>query len=980
MERRSLVFPRKRLNSLLSFVLLSCSTALGGCGASEPGLEGGCPDCADSAVPSGPDAAIAEPDAGLREADGGPSDSGTVPSELDGGEAMHSDGGEVPPPELLVVPFANHSDTNCAPVEVMDGDTASSSRWSGFGGTERDVWLRFDLSRAVRLDEVRLYFYAGASRVASFSIDVSSDGSAWERVFTGSSSGTATGFESFPFTGEVVASSIRFNGAGNDSTEMGSDGRPKSGWNSVIEAQFLVEGAVVVGHGASTVVDCFQAFHCDDQDATTVEACSAEYDCSNTPVACGLADGLCPASCTAPTDVDCAPPEECNEGEVTKPCQCNGAVVSTGYCCENGPQTTECFSCTTDPGPGHYFVSPDGEPGNTGSATSPFATLEEAVAVVVPGDTIWLRGGVHSVTRTVSITRSGTATQPIRLWGCPREQAILDFSQATEQQRGISFTASYWHLKSFEMRYLPQRSTGVLTIALKGIDANHSTFERLDIHHNGGSSVHFEGDSTGNLFLNCDFHHNYDPETDKPGGNADGMAFAYVPRHATNTIRGCRAWSNSDDGYDFWKNEGVMLLEQTWSFNNGWMPGTTTTTPGGNGSGFKLGRTDENTDGELRRVLRGCIAANNRLRGFDQNNAKTLTGLFNNTAYGNGGEGINLDFIPLVSVVKNNLSTGNGLSWGSPNGAPAKLSATVIHSHNSWDSGLTLGSSDFVSLDAGCLDDPRKSDGSLPDCDFARLVPVSPFNDVGDDVCAAYCGAAPDLGAYERSGADCQGQVCAPLSVVTIGDSTVSSYDVAATLQRGWGQLLPGVLHATFVENRAVAGQSSKSFIDSGRWQSLLEQTRPDVVFIQFGHNDVPGKPETHYTDPGVPTDETTHFFRNNIRTYVRDTRERLGALPILVTPMERRVFDDGKIRRTNEPYAVAMRAVAAELGVHVVDLNAMSIEMYERLYAEVGADAGKDLHIEGDNTHFNAVGARLYAAEVAKNLPAGLQRYEIGD
>jgi hypothetical protein len=113
-------------------------------------------------------------------------------------------------------------------------------------------------------------------------------------------------------------------------------------------------------------------------------------------------------------------------------------------------------------------------------------------------------------------------------------------------------------------------------------------------------------------------------------------------------------------------------------------------------------------------------------------------------------------------------------------------------------------------------------------------------------------------------------------------------------------------------------------------------------------------------------------WYRNNMRTYVNDSLA-IGALPILVTPMERRNFDPqdpSKIKRINEPYAVAAREIASELGVPLVDLHAFSIELYEGLYQLTGDPSGSEyLHSPGDVTHFSAAGARVYAEEVAHSL-----------
>ncbi len=198
----------------------------------------------------------------------------------------------------------------------------------------------------------------------------------------------------------------------------------------------------------------------------------------------------------------------------------------------------------------------------------------------------------------------------------------------------------------------------------------------------------------------------------------------------------------------------------------------------------------------------------------------------------------------------------------------------------------------------------------------------------------------------------------AVITIVVIGDSTVCDYPANRTM-RGWGQMLPAFLDDDVkVLNLAVSGRSSKSFIREGRWDKALGR-KPDYVFIQFGHNDCPGKGD-RYTDP----DST---YRDYLRKYVDDAR-KAGATPILVTPMTRRRFDgDGKIKTILRPYAEAMIAVAAEKKVAVIDLHAKSVKLFEGL-----GDAGSaELSCSPtDRTHFSPKGARMMAKLIVDDLP----------
>ena len=206
----------------------------------------------------------------------------------------------------------------------------------------------------------------------------------------------------------------------------------------------------------------------------------------------------------------------------------------------------------------------------------------------------------------------------------------------------------------------------------------------------------------------------------------------------------------------------------------------------------------------------------------------------------------------------------------------------------------------------------------------------------------------------------------AVVRVVIIGDSTVCDYP-ATNANRGWGmymqeQFTPG---AVKVSNLAASGRSTKSFIQEGRWQKALDE-RPNFVLIQFGHND------SHA--PNLP--EATDFasdYKDYLRRYIDESRA-IGATPILVTPMVRRTFDaDGKIVEGQPPpnrplaaYAQAMREVAAEKKVAMIDLYSASKALVEKLGPSASAElANRD----GDLTHFNEKGARAMEELVLKDL-----------
>ena len=192
------------------------------------------------------------------------------------------------------------------------------------------------------------------------------------------------------------------------------------------------------------------------------------------------------------------------------------------------------------------------------------------------------------------------------------------------------------------------------------------------------------------------------------------------------------------------------------------------------------------------------------------------------------------------------------------------------------------------------------------------------------------------------------------------GDSTVTDQPVKPNAS--WGQMLPRFFRPDIaVANHAESGETLKSFVTEHRLDKLLSKLRPgDWVMIQFGHNDQKVKwPQTYA--------EAATTYRSWLRTYIAEVRRR-GATPILVTSPERRNFDDaGKIVLSLGDYPDAMRRVASDELVELIDLNAMSRTFYEALGPQLAARAFAD---EGrDRTHFNEYGAQALARCIVEGI-----------
>jgi lysophospholipase L1-like esterase len=197
-------------------------------------------------------------------------------------------------------------------------------------------------------------------------------------------------------------------------------------------------------------------------------------------------------------------------------------------------------------------------------------------------------------------------------------------------------------------------------------------------------------------------------------------------------------------------------------------------------------------------------------------------------------------------------------------------------------------------------------------------------------------------------------------TIFLAGDSTVTDQPRDPTTS--WGQMLPGLLGPGLaVANHAESGETLKSFITALRMDKILSQMKKgDYLFLQFGHNDQKEQwPQTYV--------EASTTYKEYLRTFIAEARRR-GVQPVLVTPMHRRNFDtNGKIRETLGDYPEAMRQVAHEEEVPLIDLHAMSAQFYEALGPEKSAVAfaanGRDA------THHSAYGAYQLARCVIQGI-----------
>jgi MYXO-CTERM domain-containing protein len=446
-----------------------------------------------------------------------------------------------------------------------------------------------------------------------------------------------------------------------------------------------------------------------------------------------------------------------------------------------------------------YYVAPSGSDTAAGTQAAPFASWARAQTAVAPGDTVYFRGGTYKYTAATSscgsptstvdsvvLSKSGTSGNRINYWAYPGETPVFDFSGLTDtskyscRQVGVNVQADWLYLKGLEL-------TGVLQLNNQNHESwcvyvtngNNNTFEMLNAHHNMGPGF-FIVHGGNNLFLNCDSHENEDTLTSNGDGqSADGFGCHPNKQGDTgNVFRGCRAWWNSDDAWDFINAQEACTVEYSWAWYSGYKPDTLNNgqpapLTAGNGNGFKGGgygdpQTGVPTPTPLHTIRFDC-AFYNKANGLYANHEIVNPYFYNNTSFNNGTDvnmlGLNGTTVTSVGTLRNNLAYSNdahALTSNMTNGGP------ISDQFNSWPGSLNLplANTDFQSLaftpavscpptDMTCfagMASARQADGSLPVVPFLRLSTMSQAIGKGTNLGFPFTGMAPDLGCFDHGG------------------------------------------------------------------------------------------------------------------------------------------------------------------------------------------------------------------------------------
>jgi hypothetical protein len=390
------------------------------------------------------------------------------------------------------------------------------------------------------------------------------------------------------------------------------------------------------------------------------------------------------------------------------------------------------------------FVAVTGNDNDPGTFEHPWATWQKAFSMAEPGDTVYIRGGIYYADAGdeygVFISgKKGTHRNPVCIFNYPGERPVLDCSTITSARAnvGIMFDrCTYYHLKGLTVTGISQHAWDIGSCGFEFDNGGTYEVENCNAHNNEGSG--FQGYNVDSIYLiNCDSYNNYDlATTGYSGGQADGFVFCYTARTSFTCFKGCRSWYNSDDGFDCWENEGIVVFDNCWAFNNG--------RGEGDGSGFKLGQTIEQPQEVPQRILTNCLAFKNRFIGFNQNDGNTGMIFYNNFAYDNDGIGYDIGQFTNEMIVRNNISYKNG--------STDYFSPLAINDHNSWNpsTNIVVTDLDFMSIDSTGVSGKRQSNGDLPVLSFLRLAEGSDLINAGINIGLPFAGTAPDLGPYEK--------------------------------------------------------------------------------------------------------------------------------------------------------------------------------------------------------------------------------------